>query len=591
MPKVDPITVEIVKGALIYASEEMGISLRNAAYSPNIRERMDHSCAIFDHERRMIAQAEHIPVHLGSMAWAVREGLRLFRGELDDGDMVILNDPYISGTHLPDITLISPVFHKDEVVGYVANKAHHSDVGGKAPGSMAGDATEIYQEGIVIPPVKFVEGGEVIHDVARIIMSNVRTPDVRMGDLRAQMAGNIMGRRRILEMVERYGLATFRKACEEVLNYSERMMRREISKIPEGRYEAEDYLENTGVSDQPVKLRVAVTVEDDHIKIDYTGTDPQAEGPVNAVWGVTLSGVYYTLRCVTDPSIPMNDGCHRPVKVYAPQGTVLNPTPPAPVAGGNVETSQRNVDVLLKAFARAIPHKVCAACQGTMNNVSMGGLDPRTGRQWSFYETIAGGMGGRPTMDGIDGIHTHMTNTMNTPIEVAEKEFPMLFLKYGLRRDSGGAGRWRGGNGVERSWMLLSPSATLSILAERTRIPPWGLYGGKSGAFGEYSIRRRDGTVVRLRSKCTVKMNKGDVLIVKTPGGGGYGDPLDRNPDLVLDDVVEGKVSLKSAYEEYGVVINRDAMRVDATATRKRRQGIRSSAGFLKKEAIGREGS
>lgn len=574
MPKVDPITVEIVKGALTYASEEMGISLRNAAYSPNIRERMDHSCAIFDHERRMIAQAEHIPVHLGSMAWAVREGLRLFEGELSDGDMIILNDPYISGTHLPDITLISPVFHGDEVVGYVANKAHHSDVGGKAPGSMAGDATEIYQEGIIIPPIRFVERGDVVHDVARMILSNVRTPEVRMGDLRAQVAGNVMGRRRILETVGRYGLATFREACEEILNYSERMMRREIDRIPEGRYGAEDYLENTGVSDQPVKLRVTVAVKDDHIKIDYTGTDPQVEGPVNAVWGVTLSGVYYTLRCVTDPSIPMNDGCYRPVEVYAPRGTVLNPVPPAPVAGGNVETSQRNVDVLMGAFAQAIPHKVCAACQGTMNNVSMGGLDPRTGRQWSFYETIAGGMGGRPTMDGIDGIHTHMTNTMNTPIEVAEKEFPMLFLKYELRQDGGGAGRWRGGDGVERGWMLLSPSAILSVLAERTKMPPWGLYGGKSGAPGEYVIMRRDGSTEKLESKCTVRMREGDALLVKTPGGGGYGNPLDRKPTLVLEDVLEGKVSQTSAYEDYGVVVKADMSGVDDEATAKRRASV-----------------
>lgn len=557
MPNIDPITIEIIKGSLIYASEEMGIALRNAAYSPNIRERMDHSCAIFDYKRRLIAQAEHIPVHLGSMGWAVREGTRLFRGELNDQDMILLNDPYISGTHLPDITLICPVFYKGNIIGYIANKAHHSDVGGKAPGSMAGNATEIFQEGLIIPPVKFVEGGEIVHDLANIIINNVRTPKVRMGDLRAQIAGNTIGRRRILELVERYGLTKFREACEEILNYSDKMMRMEFEKMPEGCYEAEDYLENTGVSNQPVKIKVAITIEGDHIKIDYSGTDPQVEGPVNAVWGVTLSGVYYTLRCVTDPSIPMNDGCHRSVKVYAPQGTVLNPVHPAPVAGGNVETSQRNVDVLLKSFAQAIPNKVCAACQGTMNNVSMGGFDPKTGRYWSFYETIAGGMGGRLTMDGIDGIHTHMTNTMNTPIEVVEKEFPIFFLKYELRNDSGGAGEWRGGTGVERSWMLLTQSATLSILAERTKIAPWGLYQGKNGSLGIYMIKKKNGSSVKLESKCTININKGDILTVKTPGGGGYGNPFNRKKDLVLKDVLEDKVSIESAYLNYGVVVSK----------------------------------
>ncbi len=576
MPTVDPITVEIVKGALTYAAEEMGIALRNAAYSPNIRERMDHSCAIFDRERRMVAQAEHIPVHLGSMAWAVREGLRLFKGRLDEGDTLILNDPYVSGTHLPDITLISPISHQGTLVGYVANKAHHSDVGGKSPGSMAGDATEIFQEGLIIPPVKFIEGGEVVEDVAKIILSNVRTPEVRMGDLRAQTAANTTGQRRVLEAVDRYGLATFQAASEEIMNYSERMMEMEVDKIPDGRYEAEDYLENTGVSDQPVKIKVAITVEGNRMRIDYTGTAPQVDGPVNAVWGVTLSGVYYTLRCVTDPSIPTNDGSYRPVTVHAPKGTVLNPIPPAPVAGGNVETSQRNVDVLFRALAQAIPHRVSAASQGTMNNVSVGGFDPVTGRLWSFYETIGGGMGARPTLDGMDGIHTHMTNTMNTPIEVAEKDFPMFFIKYELREDSGGAGRWRGGVGIERSWMLLAPSATLSILAERTSIPPWGLHGGKDGALGEYWLRKASGRMIRLSSKLTIRVERGDTLAVRTPGGGGYGDPFDRQPELVLQDVLEGKVSLESAYGEYGVVINTKTMWVDVEATRERRRLSRS---------------
>ena len=550
--KLDYATVEIIKGALIYAAEEMGIALRNSAYSPNIRERMDHSCAIFNHDKMLLAQAEHIPVHLGSMTLAVNNGVENYKGSLVDGDMIIFNDPYISGTHLPDITLINPVFYDGEIIGYVANKAHHSDVGGKAPGSMSGDASEIYQEGVIIPPVRFVDQGEIVEDVADIILSNVRTPEVRMGDLRAQIAANNLGRKRLFELVQRYSLDTFRASCAEAFDQSERMMRGEIEKIPDGIYKAEDYLENTGLSDKPVKITVTIQVQSNTVGIDYTGTDDQVEGPVNAVWGVTLSGVYYVLRCVTDPSIPANDGCYKPVEAYAPKGTLLNPIPPAPVAGGNVETSQRNVDVLLKALSQAVPDRVCAACQGTMNNVSVGGINPRTRKQWSFYETIAGGMGGRINIDGVDGIHTHMTNTLNTPIEVVEKEFPFRFLKYELRCDSGGVGKWRGGIGLERSWKLLAPSATISILAERTEIQPWGLFGGLNGQKGEYTIDDSKGTVRKLRSKCTLRIKQDDVLTVKTPGGGGYGFPLERDHNLIRKDILDEKVSLISASTLYG---------------------------------------
>lgn len=453
---IDPITVEVIKGALTYAAEEMGIVLRNSAYSPNIKERMDFSCTIFDHKKRLAAQAEHIPVHLGSMQLAVQKGLEKFKGKLENGDMILFNDPYISGTHLPDITLICPIFHEGKIIAYSANKAHHSDIGGKAPGSMAGDATEIYQEGIIIPPVKFVKKNIIDEEVAGILLSNVRTPKIRMGDLRAQMAANLLGKRRILELVDRYGTETLHKAMEEIMNYSERRMRTEIGKMAKGSCSAEDCLENTGTSNKKVKIKVTITIKKNQLLIDYTGTDKQVNGPVNAVLGVTLSGVYYVLRCLTDPFIPMNDGCYRPVKVHVPEGTLMNPTPPAPVAGGNVETSQRNVDVLLKAFAQTLPEKVCAACQGTMNNIAVGGMTPENGKPWTFYETIAGGFGGRKGIDGVDAVHSHMTNTMNTPIEAIEAIYPIRFLRYELRKDSGGSGKWRGGVGLERSWMLMA---------------------------------------------------------------------------------------------------------------------------------------
>jgi len=564
---LDSITVEVIKGALTYAAEEMGIVLRNSAYSPNIKERMDFSCTLFDHKKRLVAQAEHIPVHLGSMQLAVQKGLERFKGKLENGDMILFNDPYISGTHLPDITLICPIFHENKIVAYSANKAHHSDVGGKAPGSMAGNATEIYQEGIIIPPVKFVKRKSIDKEIASILLSNVRTPEIRLGDLRAQMAANLLGKQRVLELVDRYGVETLHKAMEEIMNYSERRMRIEISKIPKGSYSAEDYLENTGTSNKKVKIKVTITIKKNQLLIDYTGTDKQVKGPVNAVLGVTLSGVYYALRCLTAPAIPMNDGCYRPVIVHVPEGTLMNPTPPAPVAGGNVETSQRNVDVLLKAFAQILPEKVCAACQGTMNNIAVGGINPENGKPWTFYETIAGGFGGRRGIDGVDAIHTHMTNTMNTPIEAIETVYPIRFLKYELRKDSGGPGKWRGGVGLERSWMLLAPSATLSVLAERTKIPPWGLYGGKNGAKGEYYVIKPNGKRIKLKSKCTVGIEKGDVFVVRTPGGGGYGNPLEREPKLVLHDVLNGLVRLEVAKKDYGVAIDSVTMKIDWRST------------------------
>ena len=564
--KPDATTVEVIKGALIYAAEEMGIALRKSAYSPNIKERMDHSCALFDDRRRLIAQAEHIPVHLGSMALAVREGLSQYGGDLEEGDMLLLNDPYISGTHLPDLTLIAPIFYEGALVGYAANKAHHTDVGGRAPGSIAGDSTELYQEGLIIPPVKFVRGGVIDPEISRLIRSNVRTPEVQMGDLRAQIAANYTGIRRLTELMGEYGAETVHSAMEAVMDYSERRMRAEIQAMPNGVYEAEDWMEDTGAWGDPAKITVTVSIEGDEIRFDYSGTSPQVEGPVNAPLGVTLAGVFFTLISVTDPTIPVNDGCFRPIGLHVPEGCMMNPVRPAPVAGGNVETSQRNVDVLMKALAEAVPEKVPAASQGTMNNVSIGGIR-EDGTPWTFYETIGGGSGGRPGSDGVDGVHVNMTNTMNTPIEALEAYLPLRFEGYALRADSGGPGRWRGGCGIERSWTLRSLKATLSILAERTKIPPWGLHGGLPASLGVYELVRGDGSVERLPSKCTIPLKQGDRLIIRTPGGGGYGSPLERPPDLVLKDVVNGLVSLDAAEKHYGVVIDRSKMRVSPRAT------------------------
>ena len=547
---VDRTTVEVIRGALVYAAEEMGIALKKSAYSPNIKERMDHSCALFDPKRRLIAQAEHIPVHLGSMAFAVREGLAAYKGTLGPGDMILLNDPYLSGTHLPDLTLIAPIYHVDRLIGYAANKAHHTDVGGKAPGSIAGDSTELYQEGLIIPPVKFVKSGAIDPELSWLIRSNVRTPDVQMGDLRAQIAANYTGIRRVLELTEKYGAYVLHTSMGEIMDYSERRMRAAISGMPSGVYEASDYMEDVpgwGLAE----IRVRVTVEGGGISFDYSGTCPQVEAPINAPLGVTIAGIYYTLITVTDSTIPVNDGCFRPVTLIIPEGIMMNPRRPAPVAGGNVETSQRNVDVLMKAFSNIVPGKVTAAGLGTMSNVSVGGIRP-DGTPWTFYETIGGGSGGRPNSDGVDGVHINMTNTMNTPIESLEAYLPMRFLSYGLRPDTGGAGEYRGGCGIERSWMLTAPRATLSILAERTKINPWGLKGGEPGALGEYMIVRRNGEILKLPSKCTVQMEEGDSLIVHTPGGGGFGDPKKRSLEKISRDVTNGLVSVEAALRSYG---------------------------------------
>jgi len=547
---MDPVTVEVIRGGLVYAAEEMGIVLRKTAYSHNIKERMDHSCAIFDSKGRLIAQAEHIPVHLGSMSIALKNCLKEIDFTLEEGDMVVFNDPYLSGTHLPDITLVAPAYEEKELLGYVVNKAHHSDVGGKAPGSLPGDASEIYQEGLIIPPVRLVRKGDVVKDVLKLILSNVRTQKIRMGDLKAQVAANLLGIRRLREIAQKFGIGVVNEAIDDILDYSERRIRKKISEIREGSYEAEDYLESTGTEDKPVRLKVRVQVKGDEISFDYSGTDPQVNGPVNAVLGVTLAGIYYVLMCITDPTIPMNEGCFRPVSVNVPRGCVLNPVRPAPVGGGNVETSQRNVDVLFKALSKAIPQKVCAAGQGTMNNVCVGGIDA-SGKQWVFYETIGGGYGGRQGLDGVDGVQVHMTNTMNTPIEAIEASYPVLFLRYELRKDSCGAGKWRGGCGIVRSWKLLGERASLSLMAERHKIAPWGLFGGKPGATGRAFIIKPDGSKLELPSKCTVTMERGDIFVILTPGGGGYGDPREREQKAILRDFENELLSKEKIVEDY----------------------------------------
>lgn len=516
----DLIRLEIFKHLFASIPEEMGAALQRASFSPNIKERRDFSCALFDAQGEMIAQAAHIPVHLGAMPLSVQSAIRSL--PFAEGDMVVLNDPYQGGTHLPDITLIAPIFAAGALVGFAANRAHHADVGGMAPGSMP-IARELVQEGLILPPVKLLAGGEVQAGVWDIILRNTRSPQERAGDLRAQIAANQRGVRRFGELVAAYGLQEVQHYAAALLDYTERLTRALISTLPDGRFEFEDALDDDGLGNGPLPIRVRIDIAGGQATVDFAGTAPQAQGSVNAVYAITLSAVYYVFRCLVDAEVPNNTGSLRAIRVLAPEGSLVNARPPAPVAGGNVETSQRIVDVLLGALAQALPAHIPAASQGSMNNTLIGGWDAARGRAFTYYETIAGGMGARPTADGPSGVHSHMTNTLNTPAEAMEYAYPIQVLCYELRPGTGGAGRFRGGDGLRRD-LLLQTEATASLLSERRTSQPYGLAGGEPGATGE-NVLIRGGAAQPLPAKGEVQLRPGDVLSIRTPGGGGWGTP------------------------------------------------------------------
>ncbi len=559
---VDSVTLEVIRNACIAVAEEMNANLVRTGYSPNIKERRDCSCALFDSGGEMISQAENMPVHLGAMPFSVAAAVDRYPPEtLEPGDSVLLNDPFRGGAHLPDLTLVSPVFVDDEVVAYAANRAHHADIGGSRAGSVAADSTEIYQEGLRIPPVKFSAGGKVDEDVLSMILANVRTPDERRGDLRAQEAANATGRRRFASLAEKYG-ATLDPALEEIKDYSERRMRAEIEALDDGTYTFEDVLDDDGKGNEDLPVKAAVTVDGDSVTVDFSGTAPQTDGPINAVFAVTASATYYAVRCVTDPSIPPNHGCYRPIDIEAPEGSIVNPEPPAAVVGGNLETSQRVTDVVLGALAEADVSRVLAGSQGTMNNVTFGGTDPRDGSPYAFYETQGGGFGGRDGKDGMDGVHVHMSNTMNTPVEVLETAYPLRVERYELRSDSGGAGQFRGGLGLRRDLRVMAHTATFSLLADRQRHAPYGLAGGGRGDSGSaYRIDPvdadaggddGDGTETRLPGKSTHELPPGTTVSLRTPGAGGYGPPGERDPTALASDLRSGKLTESAARTAYG---------------------------------------
>ena len=519
----DPVSIEVFKNLFASVAEEMGAALGRTAFSANIKERLDYSCALFDPEGRMVAQAAHIPVHLGSMPAAVRAALERF--SLRPGDVVALNDPYMGGTHLPDITLVAPVFAESgpggAVVGFVASRGHHADIGGMTPGSLP-ISTELFQEGLIIPPIKLVRGGRTNREVVDLLCRNSRTPDERRGDLAAQLAACRVGGRRLQELVERYGWHETRAHMDALLNYAERLTRAAIRAVPDGVYTFRDYLEDDGVTATPLVIQATLRIDGDSLDVDFSGTAPQTPGCVNAPFAIAVSAALYVVMCIAGEAVPANEGVLRPVRVTAPEGCLVNPTPPHAVAGGNVETSQRIVDVLLGALASALPDRIPAASQGTMNNLLVGGHDAATGRGFAYYETIGGGMGARPTADGLSGVHTHMTNTMNTPVEALELLFPLRVRRYALRGGSGGAGRYRGGDGIVRDVEFLSP-ATATVLSERRLTAPYGLRGGQPGVPGENVLYKGGVEEVRLPAKTTFQAEAGDLLSIRTPGGGGWG--------------------------------------------------------------------
>ena len=520
---VDSISLEVFKNLLISVAEEMGVSLCRTAYSPNIKERRDYSCAVFDSKARMVAQAAHIPVHLGSMPASVHAALEGF--DLDLGDMVILNDPYLGGTHLPDVTIVSPVYDPNDsakLIGFVANRAHHADIGGMTPGSLP-LSQELYQEGIIIPPLKLASRGKLNIELIQLICRNSRTPEERKGDFAAQIAAIKTGEQRLQDICVKYGSATLSEHAEALLDYSERMTRSVIQSLPEGSYTFKDFMDDDGLSDQPLAINVTASIKGDSIVFDFEGTDPQTVGCINAPLAVAQSAALYTIRCITGPAAPANEGSMRPITVTAPLGCLVNPTPQHGVAGGNVETSQRIVDVLFGAMAQALPDIIPAASQGSMNNVLVGGHNPMTSSPYVYYETIAGGMGARPTKDGLSGVHTHMTNTLNTPIEALEFQFPLRVNRYTIRRGTGGSGQFSGGDGLIRDLLFLA-SAKVTILSDRRRLPPYGLQGGSPGAKGENALLKEGGIEeVTLNGKVTFDVTPGDILSIRTAGGGGWG--------------------------------------------------------------------
>jgi N-methylhydantoinase B len=561
----DPIRFEVIRNALVEAVEEMGLALRRSAYSTNIKTRSDFSCAFFDRELRVVAQGFNQPNHLGSLVQLVPRAISDYGAEaIRDGDAIITNDPYRRGGHLNDVTFISPLYHGDELFGYVANVAHHVDVGGGAPASI-GAFQEVFQEGVIVPPVKLVDDGEIVPDVFALVLAQIRSKRETSGDFRAQVAANNTGVRRLRSLLDAHGSATVTHYIDELIDYTERRTRAGIEKLVKGEFEAEGYLDNDGFTDQRVRLAARVAIDDEGIVFDFTGSDPQRRAPVNSTYAQTFSTCAYVMKCLIDPDIPANAGLYRAVRLVAPEGTVVNCVFPAPVVGG-WETAGRLGDVIFRALAGGMPDRVPAGTKGMMCHAGFGVFEPGTGEYHCFLESLAGGYGARATSDGPDAVQVHGQNTENAPVEETELNYPVWITRYELVEDSEGAGTYRGGLGMRRDYEFRDVGATFTVLADRDREGPWGLFGGLPGLPAEY-VLNPDGKPARINSKSTIELKPGDVVSYRTCGGGGWGDPFERDSQLVLADVRDRKVSVERAREVYGVVIDPERWSVDVDAT------------------------
>jgi N-methylhydantoinase B len=544
MSKIDQVEVEVLSNHLISIVHEMGAILRRTSYSPNIREREDCSCVLADTTGQIIAQAEHIPGHLGMLAVGIPYLLKHFPpNTLNEGDVFMFNTPE-GGSHLPDIRIVVPIYHNGELVGLSANLAHHADVGGMVPGSMPSKSTEIWQEGIILPPLKLYSKGVLNKPVMDILMYNVRTPTEREGDLNAQIAAAQLGQRRVQEVIRKSGLSYWKTYTEGILDYSERLMRAKIrERFPDGEYYSELFIDDDGIDDERIKIAVTVTVKDDSVKVDYSGTDKQRASGVNCIFANCVSAAYFVVKAVADPTIPVNSGCYRPIEVYCPEGTIISPDPTAAIGAGN-ETWQRIAETLVGAVLQADPSIVKAHSHGCMNNTVFGGTDPRTGKMYTYYETIGGGDGARALADGMDGVHVMGTNTMNTPVEVVEMYYPLTIEEYSLRRDTGGVGKHRGGLGIKRKYRVEGHTSTLTANSDWIKQKPDGTEGGGRGAMTRLVINEgTDREVIPGFCKVMQKLKHGETFTVYSGGGNGYGDPADRDQTLVQRDLLDDKIS------------------------------------------------
>lgn len=590
----DPITLEVLRNAMQSIAEEMGAILTRTAFSPNIKDRRDFSTAIYTPDGRLVAQAEHIPLHLGLMPFVVQTVLKEYSiNEMSSLDAIIINDPYISGSHLPDICIVCPVFHQESPLAVVANLAHHVDIGGCVPGSMSTTSSEIFQEGLRIPPVKIRNKYGLNKELLKILSANVRTNREFYGDIQAQLTANDVGSRRLQDLARRYGVGKLKFNMEEIINYTGRRLHEALKIIPAGSYSFEDYLEGDGLDNKLINIYVCVSRDQKGMKFDFSGTHPQVRGPVNATRAVTLACVYFAVKAVVDPSLPSSDGLTQIIEVITPQGTLVNPSFPAPVAHANINTAQRITDVLLGALSRATPELVTAAGTGSMSNFTIGGIHPGNKEYYSYIETYGGGQGAKHDQDGMDGVHVNMTNTRNTPVEIIELNYPLRVEQYCLAPGTGGPGKFRGGLGLKRELTVLGHTPTVAISTERTKLEPWGMKGGLPGKGALAGIKTGENnhtqpdikansrkmplkelTEVLSQSKFTSLLSPGTRVFIQTAGGGGYGNPLERNPELVRKDALEEFISLTEAKEQYGVILIGDNMLVDVEATLKERKKL-----------------